>query len=143
VRNPFRYLLGRGVLPETLRAELEGEGVEQLAEDLFGTVTLRGYRGPDRVASFRKQSFAGAVAITRKRLVVWSGSKWGAPKGMQVDIGFEDPRCQGLEIAVETPERFLVALELDQFHDDRAGRFEVRLHTPKATELVEFTLAGR
>lgn len=143
MRNPLRFLLGRGVFPETLRVELEGEGVEQLEEDLFGTVTLRGYHGPDRRASFRKQSFAAAFAITRKRLVVWSGSRWGAPRGMQVNVGFDDPRYERLEIAAETPERFLVAFELEEFHHDRSGRFEVRLYTPKATELAEFALAAR
>lgn len=143
MRSPLRLLLGRGVFPDALRAELEGEGVEQLAEDLYGTVTLRDYRGPDRRASVRKQGFAAAVAINRKRLVVWSGSKWGAPRGMQVNCGFDDPRYQRLEIRPEAPDRFLVACRLEEFHDDRSGRFEVRLRTPKATELAEFALAAR
>jgi hypothetical protein len=136
-------VLGRGVFPDALRAELEGEGIEQLAEDHFGTVTLRGYRGPDRTTNYRKQGFAAAVALTRKRLVVWSGSTWGAPKGMQINVGTDDPRYGRLEIAAESPERFLVACELDEFHDDRSGRFEVRVRTPKATELAEFALAAR
>ena len=144
--NPLGFLVGlagRGRFSDALRAELEAEGVEQLAEDLFGTITLRGYHGPDRIANYRKQGFAAAVAVTRKRLVVWSGSKWGAPKGMQINVGFDDPRFARLEIAAEAPDRFFVACELDEFHDDRSGRFEVRLHTPKATELAEFALAAR
>jgi hypothetical protein len=146
VPDPLRFLVGlagRGRFPEALRAELEGEGIDQLAEDLFGTVTLRGYRGPNRIATYRKQGFAAALAITRKRLVVWSGSRWGAPKGMQINVGFEDPRYERLEIAAEAPDRFLVACELEEFHRDRSGRFEVRLRTPKATELAEFALAAR
>jgi hypothetical protein len=146
VPDPLRFLVGlagRGRFPDPLRAELEAERVEQIAEGLFATVTLRGYRGPDRVASYRKQGFAAAVAVTRRRLVVWSGSKWGAPKGMQINVGFDDPRFGRLEIAAEAPGRFLVACQFEDFHDDRSGRFEVRLHTPKATELAEFALAAR
>jgi hypothetical protein len=139
-----RLFLGRGRLPDDLRAELEGEGVEQLEEELFGTVTLRGYKAPHERSSVSKQAFRGAVAITRRRLVVWSGSRLASPwYGMQVNVGFDDPRYGKLEIAAERNDRFLLGTQLEEFHSDRSGRFEIRLRTPKAVELADFALAAR
>jgi hypothetical protein len=139
-----RLLLGKGCLPDPLRAELEGEGVQQLEEGLFGTITLRGYKAPHERSSVSKQAFVGAIAVTRKRLVVWSGSRLARPwYGTQVNVGFDDQRYGNLEIAAESNDRLLIATRLEEFHPDRSGRFEIRLRTPKALELAEFALAAR
>jgi hypothetical protein len=139
-----RLFLGKGRLPADLRAELEGEGIQQLAEELFGTITLRGYKAPHERSSTSKQAFRGAIAITRKRLVVWSGSRMAAPWfGTQVNVAFDDPRYRSLEISAERNDRLLIATRLEEFHPDRSGRFEIRLRTPKAVELAEFALAAR
>jgi hypothetical protein len=142
--RPSHLLLGRGRLPDGLRAELEGEGIQQLGEGLFGTITLRGYKAPHERSSVSKQAFVGAIAITRKRLVVWSGSRLARPwYGTQVNVAFDDPRYRDLEIAAERDDRLLIATRLEHFHPDRSGRFEIRLRTPQALELSEFALAAR
>jgi hypothetical protein len=140
-----RLFLGAGRFPGDLRAELEAERIEQIEEELFGTITLRGYRAPRERSSVSKQAFRGAIAITRRRLVVWSGSRAAKPwYGMQVNVGFEDPRYRSLEIAAEhRGERLLIATNLEEYSDDRSGRFEIRFRTPRATELAEFALAAR
>jgi hypothetical protein len=136
-----RLFLGRGLLPDDLRAELEGERIEQVEEGLFGTITLRGYRAPRERASTRKEAFSGAIALSRTRLVVWSGSRTNWPRGMFFNVPFDDPRYAALEITTEGSDRLLIATDLAKFHDDRSGRFEVRLRTPKALELSEFAKA--
>jgi hypothetical protein len=118
--------------------------VEQSEEGLFGTITLRGYKAPHQRSSISKQAFVGAIAITRRRLVVWSGSRLANPwYGTQVNVGFDDPRYRKLEIAVERADRLLIGTQLEEFHSDRSGRFEIRLRTPKAVELADFALAAR
>jgi hypothetical protein len=133
-----RLFIGRGLLPDDLRAELEAERLERLEEGLFGTITLRDYRAPRERASARKQAFSGAIAISRTRLVVWSGTRTRWPRGFFFNVPFDDPRYAALEISTEGSERLLIATDLDQFHDDRSGRFEVRLRTPKALELASY-----
>jgi hypothetical protein len=135
-----RLFLGRGLLPDDLRAELEGEVLEQLEEGLFGTITLRRYRAPRERASTRKEAFSGAIAISRTRLVVWSGSRTHWPRGLLFNVPFADPRYAALDVTTEGSDRLLIATDLEQFHDDRSGRFEVRLRTPKALELSSLAI---
>jgi hypothetical protein len=140
-----RLIYGAGRFPDGLRAELEAERIEQIEEEMFGTITLRHYKGPRERSGLSKQPFRGALAVTRKRLVVWSDSKAATPwYGTQVDVPFDDPRYRRLEIAAEHGgDRLLIATNLEEYNDDRSGRFEIRFRTPRATELAEFALAGR
>jgi hypothetical protein len=140
----LRMIYGSGRLPDDQRAELEAEGIEQIAEELFGTITLRHYKGPRERVGVSKQPFRGAVAITRKRLFAWSGSRAASPwVGTQCNVPFDDPRYRDLEIAAEPKGRLLIGCDLEQFNTDRSGRFELRFRTPRAAELADFALAHR
>ena len=65
-----RLLLGRGTLPDDLRAQLTAEGLDQEEEGIRGTVTYRHHRAPRRRSNWRRQWIRAALAITDRRLLV-------------------------------------------------------------------------
>jgi hypothetical protein len=125
-----RFFLS-GKFPDPLRAEIDAEGVVLLEEGLRGTLTYRNYRAPGRRYGLRKARIVGAVAVTRRRVVVWGA-------GRQVDVPLGYP---GVEVARDGEEKVMFAFEASAFHADRSGRVEVRLRTPSAARIVELCVA--
>jgi hypothetical protein len=130
----FGRLFFSGKLPEPLRAELEAEGVVLLEEDLRGTITYRNYRAPGRRYGLRKARIAGAIAVTRQRIVAWGMG------GRQVDVPLGHP---GIEVARDGEEKVVFAYDASAFHANRSGRVEVRLRTPSAARIVELYATPR
>jgi hypothetical protein len=127
----FSRLFLSGKLPEPLRAELEAQGIVLLEEDLRGTLTYRNYRAPGKRYGISKRRIAGAIALTRQRVVVW-----GAGRQVDVPIGYP-----GVEVARDGEEKVVFSFEASAFHADRSGRVEVRLRTPSAARIVELCAA--
>ena len=96
----FGRLFYSGKLPQPLRAELDAEGVVLLEEDLRGTVTYRNYRAPGKRYGIRKTRIAGAIAVTRQRVVAWGMG------GRQIDVPLGYP---GVEIARDGEEKVVFA----------------------------------
>ncbi len=124
----FSRIFFSGKLPEPLRAELEAEGIVLLEEDLRGTITYRNYRAPGRRYGLRKARIAGAIAVTRQRVVAWGMN------GRQIDVPLGYP---GVRVARDGEEKVEFAFDATHVHADRAGRVEVRLRTPNAARIVE------
>ena len=117
-----RLLLGRGTLPDDLRAQLTAEGLDQEEEGIRGTVTYRDYRAPRRRSSWRRQWIRAALAISDRRLLV---AVHGRPF---VDVPWDDPRLGRMEVAVEG-DRLLIAFDPGLFDERTSGRVELRLRT--------------
>jgi hypothetical protein len=117
-----RLLLGRGTLPDDLRAQLTAEGLDQEEEGIRGTVTYRHYRAPRRRSSWRRQWIRAALAISDRRLLVAVN---GRPF---VDVPWDDPRLEQMEVAVEG-DRLLIAFDPALFDERTSGRVELRLRT--------------
>ncbi len=117
-----RLLLGRGTLPDDLRAELVAEGLDQEEEGISGTVTYRHHRAPRRRSRWRRQWFRAALAITDRRLLV-------AIRGRPfLNVAWDDPRLERMEMAVED-DRLLIAVDPGLFDERSSGRVELRLRT--------------
>lgn len=115
-------LLGRGTLPDDLRAELVAEGLDQEEEGIRGTVTYRHHRAPGRRSNRRREWVRAALAITDRRLLV-------AVRGRPfVNVPWDDPRLREMEMAVDD-DRLLIAFDAGLFDERRSGRVEVRLAT--------------
>jgi hypothetical protein len=144
--NPIRRLLfGKGLASDELRLQLEAEGIVFFEEGLIGSVTLRHFRAPGKRANWERNLFGGVLALTRRRLVVWSSFKRAEPAGMQVDVPLGDPLFEALEISVEVEknDRVLIAFDVAAFHPDWSGHEEVRMRTPNAAQFVELAEARR
>jgi hypothetical protein len=116
-----RLLLGSGTLPDDLRAELTAEGLDQEEEGIRGTVTYRNYRAPHRRSKWRRQWIRAALAITDRRLLV-------AIRGRPfVNVSWDDPRLDELEMSVGDDDRLLMAFDAGLFDERRSGRVELRL----------------
>lgn len=74
---------------------------------------------------------SGAVAVTRRRLLVWVGG------AAHIDIPLDDSRRAVLEVVAETSDRVCFGYDAAAFHPDRSGRVEVRFRTPAAARVVE------
>lgn len=125
-----RLLFGDGRFPGDVRAGLEAEGVLFLREGLGGSITYRHYRAPGSRSALRKIGIAGAVAVTRQRLVVWGA------RHRQIDIPLSDPRLAACEVSAERPDRVMFGLDAEAFSTERSGRIEVRLRGIDAERLV-------
>ncbi|GAA5187544.1 hypothetical protein GCM10023322_36150 [Rugosimonospora acidiphila] len=125
-----RLLFGTGQLPIDLRAALAADQPAIIAEGLSGTVTLRHYRAPGKFVSFQKRAVAGAVAVTRQRLLVWTG------RHKEVDVPLSDPLRDAVQVRVESPDRLLIVADVGRFNPATSGTIEIRLRTPDATRLA-------
>jgi hypothetical protein len=130
--NPLlRLLLGSGRLPDDLRSELTAEGLVLLEEGLSGSITLRHYRAPGRRANWKKQAVAGAIAVTRQRLVVWAG------RGKNIDVPLTPLYRDVIEVTSEQPDQVCFAYDAGRFDPSRSGRIEVRLRTAGAPQVLQ------
>ncbi len=119
-------IFGLGQMPQDPGAALESEGVILLEEGIRGSITYKRFRAPGRYSSWRRQTFAGSLVITRERVVAFAFSR------TVVNVPFKDPKFEKLHVSVENEERLLIAFKAEDFHDDRSGSIEIRYRTPQA-----------
>lgn len=123
----YRFL-GVGGVPNQLRRRLESEGVIVLDEGIGGTITYRDFRAPGKAYHLKESWFSGAMALTKVRFVAFAyGSQI-------VNIPWDDPRRQELQVTCEDEEHLLVIFDPAIFHDDWSGTVEVRLATQYARQ---------
>lgn len=132
--NPLRRLLfGSGRIPEPLRTQLAAEGLLAQDEELRGWITYRHYRAPGEFASWRREATTVAIAVTRIRLVVWTG------RVKHVDVPHTHSKRSSVAVTSDRPDRLSVAYDAGAFRSDRSGQVEIRMRTPRAAELVALT----
>jgi hypothetical protein len=131
-----RLFLGSGRLPDDLRAQLTGEGLVLLEEELPGSITYRNYRAPRRRATLEKSAINAAIAITSQRVVVFIGGGKAMDRGKHMDVPFTDHRIRDLEVVAESPGKVRIAYNPAVFRPETSGRVELRLKTPHAPDIV-------
>ncbi|MBB5790579.1 hypothetical protein [Jiangella mangrovi] len=132
--NPVkRLLLGSGRISDALRAELAAEGILFAEEGLTGSVRCWDYRDERRRRSTEIEGTAGAIVLTRGRLVVWTSR--GPGRGKHIDVSLRAGKPTGIDVRAE-PRRIVFGYHPGDFHPGRSGRFEVHLKTPSALELA-------
>jgi hypothetical protein len=125
-----RLLLGPGRLPDDLHAALVAEEPALLLEELAGSVAYRGYRAPGRSAGLEKQALSGAIAITPRRLVAWTGGS------EQLDVPLSDPRWRRIDVVAQSPTKVCFGYDPAFFDPATSGRVELRFRTPRAADVV-------
>lgn len=120
-------MFGWGVFDDGRRGELAAEGAELVAEGVRSTLTYRGYRGPERIASWRKEGLRTAFAITSSRVVADR-----RPRRSLLDVPFTHPGVAGMSTGVDDGGKLVIAWDCALLTDDTTGRQELRLRLPDA-----------
>ncbi|MDI1240442.1 MAG: hypothetical protein PSX80_00810 [bacterium] len=119
-------LFGIGKLPAALIDEFTNEGSLFSDEGIRGTVTYKNFRGGGRVSNWKRQWFAGAIILTKKRLVAYR------LRERIIDVTLDDPRLAQMEFTIEEPATLAVSFDANLFQPDWKGRIEYRFRTPTA-----------
>jgi hypothetical protein len=136
--NPLRrVLLGPGRFPGEFRAAFQHEGLVFLQEGLVGSVTYVNYRGPDHRNGSGNLATLGAIAVTRRRLVVWTG------RSKHVDIPHGHPLRSVVEVSSDGSDHVRIDYDAGAFHPSRSGHVTLRLRTENAASIVRAVAAAR
>jgi hypothetical protein len=119
-----RWRRRRGALPAGLRAELEAEGIELLAERLEGEAIYRDYMAAGQRPRSGHHGLTASIALTPQRLVV------RGTHSVRLDA-----RPGIVRSAVEDPGRLLLTYDAADLYPTRAGTVELRFATPRAEEI--------
>ena len=124
-------LFGAGKIPVPLMSELTAEGMIVFDEGVKGSVTYRDFRAPGRRSSWRRQGFAGSIALTKLRLVALAYSNF------LINVPLSDERVRSMHFSVKANGALCVAFDASLFHADWSGTIEYRFKTPEAQRLLE------
>ena len=124
-------LFGIGKLPEAVTNEFTNEGSLFSDEGIRGTVTYKNFRGGGRVSNWKRQWFAAAIILTKKRFVAYR------LRERVIDVSLDDPRRAQMDFTVEEPATLAVCFDANLFQPDWIGRIEYRFRTPAATEIAK------
>ncbi len=126
----FYRLFGFGKIPAPLMAELSGEGIVVFDEGIKGSMTYRDFAAPGKRFLWKREGFAGSIALTKQRLVAVAFSKF------LINVPFTDERIHQMQYSVANNGALCVAFDASLFHDDWSGTIEYRFKTDEATRLV-------
>ncbi|MGW4485306.1 hypothetical protein ACWEOE_15890 [Amycolatopsis sp. NPDC004368] len=82
---------------------------------------------------------AGALVVTRQRLLVWLTA--GEQKGKHIDVPLRAGRPFGVAVLAQE-RRLVLGYEPGTFHADRGGHVEVRFKTAEAPRIAALLGAG-
>jgi len=132
MRKSLLYTLFRlGRVPKQTLPVLESEGIVLLDEGLRGSVTLRNYRAPGRIHSYKNMIFAGSLVITEQRFAGFAFSK------PLINIPLHDDRLRALELSAPRAGLLRVGFDAAVFDIQRSGRVECRFRTENAMSFLE------
>jgi len=124
-------LFGLGKIPRVMVPLLEEEGVVLCDQGVRGSVTLRNFRSPGRICSYRKSAFAGSVVVTRLRFAAFAFAK------PLVNLPLADEKLELLELAVPKKNQLLVRFDAGDFHQGWKGTVACRFSTELADRVLE------
>jgi hypothetical protein len=124
-------LFGAGKIPGPIMSELKAEGIVVFDEGVKGSVTYRNFRAPGKAFSWKRQGFAGSIAVTKLRLVAVAFSRF------LINVPLSDERLRAMHFSVADNGAFSVTFDASLFHSDWSGTIEYRFKTPEAQRLLE------
>src|SRR5438132_1236758 len=101
----FYKLFGFGKIRDPLLSELKSEGIVAWDEGIKSTITYKNFRAPGRYSNWRRRWFSGAVALTKKRLILQERSQ------SVIDLELTDERFQKIKTSLETEDTLLFEFE--------------------------------
>ena len=125
-------IFGTGKIRETLLNELKGEEIIASDEGIKSTLTYKNFRAPGRYSNWKRRWFSGAIALTKKRLVL---QQYSQPV---INLELTDARFEQIKISLETVDTLLFEFEPNLFLADSSGQIEWRCRTPHAKVIIDY-----
>jgi hypothetical protein len=119
-----RWWADRGGMPDSVRKELEAEGLELLEERMKGRVTYRGYLVAGQRPASGDQPTIASLALTPKRLVI------RGTQGVTLDVPPGPVQSEVKEDGV-----LVLRYDAADIYPTRAGSVEMELRTPRAADI--------
>ena len=132
----FYKIFGFGKIREPLLSELKNEGIIAWDEGIKSSITYKNFRAPGRYSNWKRRWFSGAIALTKKRLVL---QQYSQPV---INLELTDERFQKIKISLENEDILLFEFEPNLFLENSSGEIEWRCRTPHA-KLIGETLNGK
>ncbi len=124
-------LFGVGKIPESLAAQLRGEGVLLLDEGIKGSVTYIDFRSPVRYANWKRQWYTASIVLTEVRLVGLRFSQ------TIINVPLADERIRSMKFSLEPGGALLAAFDASLFHQDWSGKIEYRFRTVYGQDFLD------
>lgn len=119
-------IFGTGKISETLLNELKTEEIIASDEGIKSTLTYKNFRAPGRYSNWKRRWFAGAIILTKRRLVLQQFSQ------LVINLEFADEHFKKIIISVEGEDTLLFEFEPHLFLENSSGQIEWRCRTPHA-----------
>lgn len=127
-------LFGFGRLPADVRASMEREGLLELDEGVPGWYRTPHLDAPGKRFRHRAERFAGAIAVSRTRVVLYTFGK------RQINVPVDDPQIGQLHVSLPDVDTLSVWFESGVFQPGSSGIIEFRLTTARASPLFHALL---
>lgn len=122
-------MLGIACLPVEAEALIPADDRILVCEHLFCSVTLRNFRAPGRACNWKRQWFAGSIAVSEDRIIAFRGRR------RLINTPFDDPRF--CKVSFTADEYILyIAHDAALYHDDWSGQIEYRFRTLDAQKIA-------
>ncbi len=125
-------MLGIGRLPVEADALMPPDDRLLVCENLFCSVTLRNFRAPGRACNWKRQWFAGSIAVSENHIIAFRGRR------RMINTAFDDPRFFKISFAADEYNLY-VAHDAALYRNDWSGQIESRFHTPEAQKIATIT----
>ena len=123
-------VFGVGKFPAHLSDELKKENIVLLDEGVKGAATYKNFRAPGRYSNWKRQWFAGSIALTKTRLVAMQFAV------TVIDVSLADERIGKIGFALEADDTLLIAYDAGLFLPDHTGTLEYRFRTAQAHKFL-------
>jgi hypothetical protein len=127
----FYKLFGFGKVREPLLNELKNEGIVVWDEGIKSSITYKNFRAPGRYSNWKRRWFSGAVALTKKRLIL---QQYSQPV---INLELTDERFQKIKVSLETEDTLLFEFEPHLFLENSTGQIEWRCRTTNAKIIAD------
>ncbi|MCX7006519.1 MAG: hypothetical protein NTY53_04600 [Kiritimatiellaeota bacterium] len=131
MKTLFYKLFGVGRIPESVKAQLQQEGLLAWDEGIRCSLRNPILRTPTKSRSNYFRRFTGGVALTKVRFMAFEHSR------RCIDVPFTDERMRKLRFALEDDDTLLVEFDPALFHKDWSGVMVHRFHTPQAQLIMQ------
>lgn len=124
-------LFGIGKIREPLLSQLKSEEIIALDEGIRSTITYKNFRAPGRYSNWKRRWMTGAIALTKKRLVL---QQYSQPL---INLELTDARFQRIKVSLETEDTLLFEFAPDLFLENSSGQIEWRCRTTQAKVIAD------
>ena len=125
-----------GRLPAEADLLIRPQHRKVVLENLAGSITYYHFRSPRRVCAWRRQWFAGSIAVSDERIIAY---QWCT---RLINTPFNDPRFSELSFTAEK-DLLLISHDASLYHPNWSGFIEHRFRTPHASRIAEIACAHR